>query len=259
MNRLVYLFLLIHMNTIAQNSIKIDGFFDDWISITKTYFDSEFDSQSTELLNFSVSNDNEYLFLRIKLGNEIDLTEAYVNPAELYIYIDADNNSSTGYATNNIGSEYGINFFGKFIFDDSNINFVDTLSFYDLDIIPLPTITSDEFEIAINRSLFSDTIAISIKESIGNDKMPDNGEVFTYTFDNSIFSNIQSTDFSKNEPTHLRLMTYNVLSNGLINNNRVDEHKRIFGSANADIITFQECGNTDYNDVLEFLLSSSVK
>ena len=52
---------------------------------TKTYFDSEFDSQSTELLNFSVSNDNEYLFLRIKLGNEIDLTEAYVNKVYLFI------------------------------------------------------------------------------------------------------------------------------------------------------------------------------
>ncbi len=258
MNKLVYLFLLIPTFTIAQNPIKIDGFFDDWISITNTYFDSEFDSQSTELLNFSVSNDNEYLFLRIKLGDEIDLTEPYVNPAELFIYIDADNNSSTGYTTNNIGSEYGINFLGKFIFDDSNINFVDTLSFYDLDVIPLPTITSDEFEIAINRSLFSDTIAISIKELIGNDKMPDNGEVFTYAFDNSIFSNIQTTDFSKNEPTHLRLMTYNVLSNGLINNNRMDEHRRIFESANADIITFQECGNTEYDDVLDFLNTSSI-
>lgn len=256
MNKLVHLFLLIPIFTIAQNPIKIDGFFDDWTSITNTYVDSEFDSQSTELMNFSVSNDNEYLFLRIKLGDEIDLTEPFINPAQLFVYIDADNNNSTGYTINNIGSEYGINFFGKFIFDDSNINFVDTLSFYELGVIPLPTITSDEFEIAINRDLFSDTIAISIKESIGNDKMPDNGEVFTYAFDNSIFSNIQSIDFSKNEPTHLRLMTYNVLSNGLKNTNRIDEHRRIFESVNADIITFQECGNTDYNDVLGFLNTS---
>ena len=258
MKNLVYIFLIVPLFSIAQNTIKIDGFFDDWISITNTYFDSESDSQSTELINFSVSNDNEYLFLRIKLGDEIDLTEPYVNPAELFIYIDADNNSSTGYATNNIGSEYGINFFGKFIFDDSNINFVDTLSLYDLDVIPLPTITSDEFEIAINRSLFSDTIAISIKELIGNDKMPDSGEVFTYAFDNSIPTTVQSTDFLKNEPTHLRLMTYNVLNNGLINNNRLDEHRRIFASVNADIITFQECGNTDYNDMLGFLNTSSI-
>ena len=258
MKKLIYLFLIIPIFSIAQNIIKIDGFFDDWIGISNTYIDSEFDSQSTELLNFSVSNDNEYLFIRIKLGNEIDLTEPYFNPAELFIYIDADNDNSTGYSTNNIGSEYGINFFGKFIFDDSNTNFVDTLSFYALDVIPLPTITSDEFEIAINRSLFSDTIAISIKESIGNDNMPDNGEVFTYTFNNSISLTEQFTDFTKNEPTHVRLMTYNVLSDGLINNNRVDEHRRIFTSVNADIITFQECGNTTYNDVLEFLNTNSI-
>ena len=121
----------------------------------------------------------------------------------------------------------------------------------------MPTITSDEFEIAINRSLFSDTIAISIKESIGSDEMPDGGEIFTYAFDNSISPNIQTINFSKNEPNHLRLMTYNVLSDGLKNNTRIDEHRRIFTSSNADIITFQECGNTDYNDVLEFLESSS--
>ena len=257
MNKLVYFFLLFSICTIAQNNIKIDGFFDDWTSITNTYFDSEFDSQSTELLNFSVSNNHEYLFVRIKLGNEIDLTETYFNLAKLFIYIDADNNNATGFYTNNIGSEYGINFFEKFIFDDSNENIVDTLSFYDLDVIPLPTITSDEFEIAINRSMFSDTIAISIKESIGNDKMPDSGEIFTYAFDNSISQNIQSIDFSKNEDTHLRLMTYNVFSNGLKNNNRINEHRRIFESSNADIITFQECGNTDYNDVLEFLNTNS--
>ena len=258
MKNLVYIFFIVSIFSMAQNSIKIDGFFDDWIGISNTYIDSEFDSQSTELLNFSVSNNHEYLFVRIKLGDQIDLTEPYFNSAELFIYIDADNDNSTGYSTNNIGSEYGINFFDKFIFDDSNTSFVDTLSLYDLDVIPLPTITSDEFEIAINRFLFSDTIAISIKESLGNDKMPDSGEVFTYAFDNSIPSAIQSTDFSKNEPTHLRLMTYNVWSNGLINYNRVDEHRRIFESANADMITFQECGNTNYNDVLDFLDTNSM-
>ena len=48
-------------------------------------------------------------------------------------------------------------------------------------------------------------------------------------------------------------MTDNVWDNGLISNNRVDEHRKIFGIANADIITYQECGNTTYNDVLGFL------
>ncbi|MDC0230765.1 T9SS type A sorting domain-containing protein [Aureispira] len=242
----------------AQNTIKIDGFFDDWNSNISTYVDDSLDSQGIELLEFSVCNDNEYLYVKIKLSDEIDITEPFYNPAEVFINIDADNNSSTGYYTNNIGSEYGINFFGKFIFDDTNFPIVDTLSLYNLDIIPLPTYSSDEFEIAINRSLFSDTICISIREKIGNDFMPDNGSIFTYIFDNCSSPSSTSVDFLKNDSSYLRLMTYNVRGNGLINNNRVDEHRRIFASANADIITFQECGNTTYNDVLGFLNTSPI-
>ena len=135
---------------------------------------------------------------------------------------------------------------------------VDTLSLYDFDIIALPSITSKEFEIAVNRSLFSDTIAISIRDFVGNDFMPDNGSIFTYIFNNCSFPSNSSIDFTKSNLHNLRLMTYNVLNNGLINNNRVDEHRRILSSVNADIITYQECGNTTYNDVLNFLNTSSI-
>ena len=186
------------------------------------------------------------------------MTEPFYNLAKIMINIDADHNSSTGYFTNNIGSEYGINFFDKFIFDDTNFPVVDTLSLYALGVIPLPTITSNEFEIAINRSFFSDTISISISDNVGNDYMPDNGSVFTYIFDNCSSPTTTVVNFFKNDPINLRLMTYNVFSNGLINNSRVDEHRRIFASANADIITYQECGNTTYNDVLGFLNTNPV-
>lgn len=257
MRNLLYILLAIPMLSFSQIEIKMDGFFDDWVGVTNTYIDSENDSPSIELLNFSVTHNDEYVFVRVKLGNEIDLTESYINPAELFIYIDADNNSNTGFSTNNIGSEYGINFFEKFVYDDTNPNSVGNLSFYELDIIPLPTITSDEFEIAINRSLFADTIAISIKEYVGNDQMPDNGELFNYTFNNTNTTDIEVTEFVKTESTHIRLMSYNVLSNGLKNENRINQHRRIFESTNADIITFQECGNTTYDDVLNFLNSSS--
>jgi len=259
MKKLIYiLFLFFAFEVLPQTTIKIDGFFDDWNGNLNTYFDDSTDSQGVDLLNFTVCNDDEYLYIKIKLGDEIDLTEQFYNPAEVSINIDADNNSSTGYYTNNIGSEYGIKLFDKFIFDDTNFPIVDTLSLYDLDVIPLPTYSSDEFEIAINRSLFSDTVCISIRETVGNDFMPDNGSVFTYTFDNCSLPTTTLIDFSKNDPNNLRLMTYNVWSNGLINNNRVDEHRRIFASASADIIVYQECGNTTYNDVLGFLNTSPI-
>ena len=261
MKKLIYIssiFLISTFNVLSQSIIKIDGFFDDWNSNLNTYIDDSTDSQGVELLDFSVCNDNEYLFIKIRFGSEIDLTEQFFNPAEVMINIDADNNMSTGYSTNNIGSEYGINFFDKFIFDDSDSNLVDTLSLYDLDIIPLPTYSSDEFEIAINRSFFSDTICISIREKIGNDFMPDNGSIFTYIFDTCSSPLKTVIDFLKNDPNNLRIMTYNTWNNGLISNTRLDEHRRIFASVNADIITYQECKSTHYNDVLSFLNTSSV-
>jgi len=247
--------LLFPLLVFSQNSIKIDGFFDDWSTELNTYVDDSLDSEGIELLEFSVCHDNEYLYVKIKLDTEIDLTEEFLNPSELMINIDSDNNASTGYSTNNIGSEYGVNFFNRFIFDDTNPNpnIVDTLSLYDLDVIPLPTYTSDEFEIAINRSFFSDTISISIKENLGNDFMPDGGGVFSYVFDDMCSQSVPFVDFSKNDSLYLRLMTYNVRENGLIDNNRVDDHRRIFASVNADIVTFQECGSTTVNDVLGFL------
>ena len=202
-------FLLFAFNVMSQTTIKIDGFFDDWGTNINTYIDDSTDSQGVELLDFSVCNDNQYLYVKISFADEIDLTEPFYNPAEVMINIDADNNISTGFSTNNIGSEYGINF-DKFIFDDTDPNMVDTLSLYYLGIIPLPTITSDEFEIAINRSLLPDTIAISIREFIGDDFMPDNGSVFTYVFNNCSSPSTTATNFSRNDPNNLRLMTYNV-------------------------------------------------
>tara|TARA_B100001250_G_scaffold414301_1_gene451817 strand:+ start:2664 stop:4397 length:1734 start_codon:yes stop_codon:yes gene_type:complete len=254
------LLLLLPFLSFAQNSIKIDGFFDDWDIYMSTYIDDPSDSEGIDLLEFSVCHDDVYLYVKVKLDVEIDLTEDFFNPTELMIHIDADNDQSTGFSINNIGSEYGINFYNKFIFDDTNPNpnVVDTLSFYDLDVIPLPTYTSDEFEIAINRSLFSDTIAISIKENIGNDKMPDGGDVFNYVFDDICSDFNLVTGFEKNDSLYLRLMNYNVWSNGLISSSRVDEHRRIFETIGADIITYQECGNTTYNDVLGFLNTNPI-
>ena len=252
--------LLVPFLSFAQNSIQIDGFFDDWTDNMSTYIDDSFDSDGIDLLEFRVCHDDQYLYVKVKLDVEIDLTEDFFNPAELMMHIDADNDQSTGFSINNIGSEYGVNFYNKFIFDDTNPNpnVVDTLSFYDLDVIPLPTYTSNEFEIAINRSLFSDTIAISIKEYLGNDKMPDGGDVFNYVFDDICSDVNLVTGFEKNDSLYLRLMNYNVWSNGLISNSRVDEHRRIFESIGADIITYQECGNTTYNDVLGFLNTNPI-
>ena len=87
------IFLFSNTNLLSQNSIKIDGFFDDWTANINTYIDDSLDSQGIDLLQFSICNDDDYLFIRIKLSDEIDLTEQFYNSAKVFINIDADNNS----------------------------------------------------------------------------------------------------------------------------------------------------------------------
>ena len=61
------IFLVFPLLLLSQNTIKIDGFFDDWTTDMNTYIDDPFDSEGIELLEFSVCHDNEYLYVKIKL------------------------------------------------------------------------------------------------------------------------------------------------------------------------------------------------
>ena len=53
----------------AQATIKIDGLFDDWTANINTYVDDSLDSPGIELLDFSVCNDNEYLYVKIRFAS----------------------------------------------------------------------------------------------------------------------------------------------------------------------------------------------
>ena len=228
-------------------------FFNDWNSNSNpnlnTYIDDSTDSQGVELLDFSICNDDDYLFIKIRCGSEIDLTEQFYNPSEIIINIDADNNVSTGFFVNNIGSEYGINFFDRFIFGFLILISL-TLFFLRIRCYSTPTYSSDESE-SYCRALLSDTICVSIREKIGETCQI--MDLFLVIFLTIVLPPITTSVNFKNDVNNLRLMTYNVLSNDLINSNRIESHRRIFESVNADIVTYQECGNTNYNDVLNFL------
>ena len=46
----------------------------------------------------------DYLYIKLDFDSEIDLTEQSFNTTKVIINIDADNNTSTGFLVNNIGS-----------------------------------------------------------------------------------------------------------------------------------------------------------
>ena len=98
------LFLLVFTSILNAQSLPIflDGRVDDWNVAVPTYIDNEGDGNDYDFRNFSVTNDEEFLFIKLDLSPECELTEGN---NLLSLYIDGDNDSTTGLAINGIGAE----------------------------------------------------------------------------------------------------------------------------------------------------------
>ena len=113
--------MLILMPSFLFPFIEINGRFDDWIldSSMVYYEDDIFDTDGADLLSLSITNDENFLFIKIKLDREIDLLDDFETPSEIIIQIDADNNPETGYYVEGIGSEYGIRCLEKYVYNNT--------------------------------------------------------------------------------------------------------------------------------------------
>tara|TARA_Y100000590_G_scaffold460722_1_gene620722 strand:- start:235 stop:1842 length:1608 start_codon:yes stop_codon:yes gene_type:complete len=250
------------IGVLYSSAIQIDGLFSDWEADSSiVYFeDSISDTDGADFLNLSITNDENFLFIKIKLDREIDLLDDFENASDIIIQIDADNNSNTGYSINGIGSEYGIRCLEKFVYvNTNNGENIEPLSF--VQFRALPSVTSDEFEIAIGRhpfgeSIFNDTIAIIIKENHSNDFIPNEGQILTFTFNDAYHEPVELIEINKEDPELLRVMAYNTLSNGLKDHNRIDRFVRVINAINPQIIGFNETGQTSEQDVYDVLDTS---
>jgi exonuclease III len=229
----VYPDFTIAKTTIPSNAahISMDGFFSDWETIEPIHLDPTRD-QLTGDLDFGhlwIANDERFLYIRIEVEAEINLQ----NDNAITLYLDTDNNTSTASELEwNFGDRYG-----RWINSD--------ISAYDIGLVTMPTITSNQFEIAIDRIkeplLFSnDTIQITFVDRTGGDRIPDEGSNITYKFNNTQLAPIPKLTLSKQNEEHLRVLSYNVLRDGIWNSNRTSSFERILRSIKPDIIGFQE-------------------
>lgn len=236
--------------------ISIDGIFDDWDSSLSTFTDAPESIGGIDILEFQVTNDDKFLFVKITLDSEIDLTDNLF-PHDLYMYIDADNNASTGFnVQTGFGSELGVRF--KHLDAYYDVIPASTVNFVDIQLRPAPTVTSNEFEFAIGRDVIPDginplfpssTIKIMFKDWNDGDVAPNVGGVYTYTFDETPVTTIDPIEINKEDPNLVRILAYNTWANGLINSSRLPYFERIIPAINADVMGFSESGNTAANDV----------
>lgn len=233
----------------AQSAaITMDGRFDDWGPGLATFTDDNSPSSGVDLLSMQVTNDADYLFIKLVVGSEIDLTDNV--PAQtIRLYIDGDNNAATGTAVQaGYGAELQIKFDTRVVttYFGSSTN----VSWSTIDLVPLPTVTSDTFEVAIARNsvpdgvhpLFtSNTIKLLFRETDGGDYMPDAGSTFSYTFDATPVSPLVPIAVPKAVPSFVRISAWNVLADGITNAALQGQYQRILTALSPDIIGFSEC------------------
>ncbi len=235
--------VIILFSLISNGQILIDENFEDWNDIP-VYSDPIGDGNSfgDDFTEFQVTNDDNYLYFRIELRDEILLQEEN----RINIYIDADNNANTGTIQAGIGAEIGFEFGDRrgFIRNDNTTN---TVFHDDLGITVLPSLSSKVFEFAVSRSYFSGsdqfidgTIAVACRDNrSGGDVIPNSASDRIYTLVDNNNATLPEFGFLK-VGDGFRMMTYNALFDGLFKSGQSQQQKRIIKAMDADIYAFVE-------------------
>ena len=264
MFKLIFLFLASCFSFSQNTQINIDSQFEDWENIFS--FEDEFnDIGGVDFKSISITNDDKFLYIKFETFEEIDLLDMEFNGEELYdveIFIDTDNDSQTGFVpayNENIGCELGIMFNQRYVWYNEPSPDVQ-ISLYDVGIFPAPTVTSDQFEIAIDLKseydgslLFPNSeIKIQLRDWISGDNIPNINSEIIYNI-NSKYLDYQPININKDSSNLIRLTAYNVLNNGLDDNNRIDKLKNILQVLDSDIFAFSECYQTSQETVKNIL------
>ena len=139
---------------IAGHPISIDGAFNDWNMVPVAYEDDSNDYEEADFHILKITEDNNFIFIYLSFYSDEFLMQ---NWNDFHLYIDADDDSLTGFNIGGIGAEL------KWIFGSrtgqSNINDSQSEIYQnDLNLRIAPTTTSNKFEIAISKSSNSLTL-----------------------------------------------------------------------------------------------------
>ena len=254
---LIFLLSLNHTQLMGQkchNRIIVDGLMHDWEGCETYCSDKIDDGKDVDFTRMWVTNDEKYLFIRIQLAKPLSL----VDYNSLFLEIDGDHNAATGYRVNGIGAELGWGFGLRYGFY-KHFSSADYISNLDVRYVILPSFTSTDFEIAIkldaapirNEKIFTaDTIEILLwDKQVGGDLLPDSGHVFHYVIQKAISSPYQPLSIEPPFETSLRLMTWNVFYDGLIDTIRQPIFGKVFKAIQPDIIVMEECWHSQANEV----------
>lgn len=249
LKNIVVISLLLPSITLPQPApIIIDGLFQDWQHISALYSNNTPNREISDYLDLKglwISCNKRYIFLKIKISSEINIQ----NPNSLVMFLDTDNNTETGKHIHGIGAdiEWNFGYNGVFHFFQDSL----TISHHDIGLVTSPTVSSTQFEIAFNRHAELYGHKIFPRESfqilfIDNSEDIDfisEGTSVVYSFNDGMLPSIKPLSLRKQNPQHVRILTYNILEDGFLDSSRIKSLERIIRAVNPDIMGFQEIFN----------------
>ncbi len=243
-----FLAVIISSFIYAGHPISIDGLFEDWDNVPLSYQDQEGDMSlgMVDFADFKITYDNEFLFIYFSIYSNDFLLQ---DNNSVNLYIDADNDSTTGHYYFGLGAELHWEFgqrSGTHYVADGII----PVEHRDITFRSSPTITSQEFEICIARdsyalqSEYSEELVegrIVIAESPPNsDFLPNEPGGVPFYIGEDLIPEPIPISFEKRHDDDIRLVSHNVWSSALINDDYQEHFRRIYQSLNPDIVVLQE-------------------
>ena len=210
--------------------IAMDGYLDEWEAYPLVHTDPAGDAgfSGLDFGALKVAEDETHVYIYVELGQETNLQTDSGVVLEL--------STDTGSLTYNFGLRRG-RWNGEQIRHE------------DIGLVTAPTVTSDTFEIALAKdalplgdALFSsDTFTFAFHEqSDENDLDADHIEPQTHTFSETPSPPPEPLSLAKTDPTHLRVVSYNVLRDNFTDDDYEAYFERILLALDPDVIGFQE-------------------
>ena len=230
----------------SGHPITIDGLFDDWAEVDVSYSDSQGDGADADFADIKITYDNDFLFIYFNVHDGEYLMQDW---NEFHLYIDADNDTTTGYFINGIGAELDWLFgdrSGSYYIMDGIIDIYQN----DLTLRMAPTITNHEFEICISRNsnvLTMDGTQVLVEGKViltdtgqNADQIPDENGGISFSIGEDYIVPPTPITFDKRDETDIRLVTHNVWSSSLLDSYYQEYFQRIYQALDPDIVALQE-------------------
>ncbi len=256
MTKLLISYMIFFTISFAQQ-INLDEDFSDWTDETLLFSDLLNDNQaSIDFGSFYVNDDERFIYFLLEVGPEINLQENN----SITLFIDTDNNPSTGLSKDNLGIDFEFTFGdkrGKLYFPNGSSVFI---YHDDIGLINSPTVSSNKFELMLSKDAVisnnlvfpSDTIHLFVQDP-SSDRLPDENGI-NYVMKNSTIQ-FKEYSISKKDENQLRVLSYNVERDSPFDPSKKAYFERIIKAINPDVIGFQEIYDHSALDAQNFVAS----